>query len=79
MLLPDQLTSDSSTTDILTIASGMDSNTFNFFETESSIVVQPDLKPLTGNMNSVVCTGNFLAQFDWTMFYDSRETTGSIT
>jgi len=51
MLPPDQLTSDSSI-DILTIESDSISNGFNMLEAESSIVLQPDLSLLTGNLNS---------------------------
>ena len=53
MLLPDQLTSGSST-DLFIIE--MDSNSFSLFETEPSIVVQPDLSLLIYNMNFQVRT-----------------------
>ena len=79
MLPTDQLTSGSSTdSDILAIE--LDPNSFKLFETEPStrIVVQPDLSPLIGNMNSLVSTWELNSSGN-SLYYDSRETTGSVT
>ena len=82
MLPTDQLTSGSSTdSDILAIE--LDPNSFKLFETEPStrIVVQPDLSPLIGNMNSLVSSWEIqlLKSSGNSLYYDSRETTGSVT
>ena len=82
MMPTDQLTSGSSTdSDILAIE--LDPNSFKLFETEPStrIVVQPDLSPLIGNMNSLVSSWEIqlLNSSGNSLYYDSRETTGSVT
>jgi hypothetical protein len=66
---PDQLPvaallASGSSTDVLTIE--LDSNSFNLFETEPSIVIQPDLSTGTGNLNSRVSTRQICCSTDWT-------------
>jgi len=56
MILPDQLESSDST-DILTVE--LDSNSFNLFETEPSVVIQPDLSLPDGNLSGLNSQGNY--------------------